>query len=424
MKVLVIGSGGREHSIVWKLKQSPKVNEIFCAPGNAGINQISKEVDIKADDVNSLVNFVKDNKIDFTVVGPEVPLQLGIVDEFNKHGLKVFGPSKSAARLENSKIFAKEFMKRHNIPTAKFETFGTGDKQKVSEFLNSTKYPVVIKADGLAAGKGVVICENPAQAKDAITDFFDNKIFGSSGENIVIEEFLKGDEASVFAVCDGEHYVVLPPAQDHKRIGEGETGKNTGGVGSYAPAKKLVNDEVLKKVKKSIIEPVLKNMKSEGNEFKGCLYCGLMIDKDNNPFVIEFNTRFGDPETQVVLPLIKSDFLDLLIASAEGNLVDYRLETYGDNYCCIVLASKGYPDEYETGREITGLDKVSEDCLIFHAGTKTDGKKILSAGGRVLNVVGKSGVDLKSAINSAYKNAEIINFENKYYRKDIGTKGL
>src|SRR4030095_9712258 len=424
MKILVIGSGGREHALAWKLKQSPKVTEIFCAPGNAGIDQIAKAVEIKADDIEGLLKFAKENRIDFTVVGPEVPLELGIVDEFYKKGLKIFGPSKKASRLENSKIFSKEFMKRHGIPTAKFETFGIDEKQKVLEFLNISKYSVVIKADGLAAGKGVVICENTEHAKETITDFFDNKIFGSSGENIVIEEFLTGEEASVFAICDGETYVVLPSAQDYKKIGDNDTGKNTGGIGSYAPAKKIVSSEVLEKVRKNIIEPVIKNMKKEGAEFKGCLFCGLMIDDKMDPHVIEFNTRFGDPETQVVLPLIKSDFLDLLISSSDGNIGAYMPEFYDDHYCCAVLTSKGYLDKYETGKEITGLDKVTDDCLVFHAGTKKDGKKLLTAGGRVLNVVGRSERDLRSAIDTTYRNAEIINFENKYYRKDIGFKGL
>ena len=424
MKVLVIGGGGREHSIVWKLKQSPTVSEIFCAPANAGINQIASEVKIKAEDISSILNFAKSNRIDFTVVGPEMPLALGIVDEFQNSGLKVFGPSKSAARLENSKIFAKEFMKRHGIPTAEFKTFDAEDKVKVFEFLKNSKYPLVIKADGLAAGKGVVICINGQEAEKTIIDFFENRIFGSAGENIVIEEFLTGIEASVFAVCDGENYVVLPPAQDYKKIGDGDTGKNTGGMGSFAPAEKVINSVVLNRVKNGIIEPALRNMKSEGNEFKGCLYCGLMIDKDGNPFVVEFNTRFGDPETQVVLPLIKSDFLDLLIASADGTINNYKLETFNDYYNCVVLASKGYPDKYETGKEITGIDKVDKDCVVFHAGTKSVDGKILTNRGRVLNVVGKSGNDLKSAIEVSYKNAEVINFENKYYRKDIGQKGL
>jgi phosphoribosylamine--glycine ligase len=424
MKVLVIGSGGREHAIVWKLKQSPKVTEIFCAPGNAGINQIAQVVDIKADDVSSLLNFAKENKIDFTVVGPEISLAEGIVDEFTAGGMKIFGPSKAAAKLENSKIFSKEFMRRHRIPTAGFKIFGMNDKTRCIEYFNFCRYPMVIKADGLAAGKGVVICANRSEAIGTINEFFDNRIFGAAGENIVIEEFLTGDEASIFAICDGKNYVVLPSSQDHKKISENETGKNTGGMGSFAPAQKVVSNDVLEKTKKRIIEPVLKHMKAEGSEFKGVLYCGLMIDAEGSPFVIEFNTRFGDPETQVVLPLVKSDLLDLFIASAEGKLSSYDLEVYNEYYCCVVLASEGYPDKYETGKEITGLDKVTEDCMVFHAGTKRVNGKILSSGGRVLNVVGKSGKDLESAINTSYHNCELINFENKYYRKDIGQKGL
>lgn len=423
MRVLVIGSGGREHAIVWKLKQSPKVTEIFCAPGNGGINQIAQEVKIKADDVSGLLNFVKDNAIDFTIVGPEIALEAGIVDEFNVNGLKIFGPQKSAARLEHSKIFAKEFMKRYGIPTAAFETFNSTEKDKCIEYLGSCKYPVVIKADGLAAGKGVVIASNNTEAVATINEFFGDKIFGTAGENIVIEEFLTGNEASIFAICDGTDYIVLPAAQDHKKIGEAETGKNTGGMGSFAPANKIVTDEILTKVVQRVIEPVLKNMKAEGNEFKGVLYCGLMINENGEPYVIEFNTRFGDPETQVVLPLINSDLLEMFIASADGTMKNYKLESSSDFYCCVVLASSGYPDKYDSGKEITGLDKITNDCLVFHAGTRLNDGKILSNGGRVLNVVGKAG-DLRSAINTSYQNAEIINFENKIYRKDIGQKGL
>ncbi|MFI5211657.1 MAG: phosphoribosylamine--glycine ligase [Ignavibacteria bacterium] len=424
MKILVIGSGGREHAIAWKLKQSPEVTEIFCAPGNAGINSIAVHVDIKSDDIHSLLKFAVETGIEFTVVGPEVPLALGIVDLFNKNGLKIFGPSASAARLENSKIFAKDFMKRHNIPTAGFEVFSSKDHEKAAEYLKRSAYPLVIKADGLAAGKGVVIAENETHALSAIEEFFGKKIFGNAGENIVIEEFLTGSEASIFAICDGKNYELLPSSQDHKKIGDGETGKNTGGMGSYAPASKIVTPEILEKVKKKIIEPVLNKMKSEGNEFRGCLYCGIMIDKNKDPYVIEFNTRFGDPETQAVLPLVKSDFLELLLASADGRINEYRIENTNEHCASIVLASLGYPDKYETGKEITGLDNITNDCVVFHAGTKAVSGKILSAGGRVLNVTGRSAKDLKTAIEIAYNNAEIINFENKYYRKDIGQKGL
>ena len=425
MKVLVIGSGGREHAIVWKLNQGKNAGKIYCAPGNAGINKIAEPVNIKQDDIGGLIKFVKDNKIGFTVVGPEAPLAIGIVDEFEKEGLKIFGTSKSAARLENSKVFAKDFMKRHGIPTAQYVTFSAAEKSKAVEHLKSSKYPVVIKADGLAAGKGVVISENFEQASEQINEFFENKIFGAAGEHIVIEEYLTGVEASVFAICDGENYIVLPPAQDHKKIGNGETGKNTGGMGTYAPANKIVTNEVLERVKKRIIEPVLKYMKSEGSKFKGVLYSGIMIDSSGNPFVIEFNTRFGDPETQVVLPLVKSDLLEMFISASEGTLNNYKLEIYSKHYACVVMASKGYPDKYETGKEISGLDSIGNDGIVFHAGTKesADGK-ILSGGGRVLNVVGFSDADLSSAIDAAYRNVKKIKFENEYYRTDIGSKGL
>lgn len=424
MKVLVIGSGGREHAIVWKLKQSPRVTEIFCAPGNAGINELAKGVDIKADDVEGLLKFVIENKIELTVVGPEVPLEKGIVDLFNEKGLLIFGPQKSAARLENSKIFSKDFMKRNNIPTAAYETFGVADESKVLDYISNAEYPLVIKVDGLAAGKGVIICSGKVDAIQTIKEIFNDKIFGSAGENIVIEEFLEGTEASIFAISDGENYVVLPSAQDHKKIGDGETGKNTGGMGAYAPADRAVTPEILDKVKKRVIEPVLRNMKSEGNEFKGCLYCGLMIDSAGDPYVIEFNTRFGDPETQVVLPKVSSDLAELFISSANGTIKDYNLTVNDNYYCSVVLASKGYPDKYETAKEITGLDEVSSDVIVFHAGTKEENGKILTNGGRVLNVTGISSLGLKEAINIAYHNADKINFENKYNRIDIGLKGL
>lgn len=424
MKVLVIGSGGREHAIVWKLKQSVKVTDVYCAPGNAGINEIAIGVDIKADDVEALLKFVKENGIELTVVGPEVPLEKGIVDMFAKEGLLIFGPQKSAARLEHSKIFAKDFMKRNNIPTADYEAFSLNDKAEVYDYISNTNYPLVIKADGLAAGKGVIICCNVDEAIRTVNELFNDKIFGSAGENIVIEQFLQGVEASVFAICDGTDYIVLPASQDHKKIGDDETGKNTGGMGAYAPADKAVNHDVMNRIKQRVIEPVLKYMKSEGNEFKGCLYCGLMIDKSGDPYVIEFNTRFGDPETQVVLPTISSDLADMFIASAAGNIKDYNL-ILNNNYCCtVVLASNGYPDKYETGKEITGLDEVSSDTIVFHAGTISAGGKLLTNGGRVLDVTGISPLGLKEAINIAYHNSSNINFENKYNRTDIGLKGL
>ncbi len=424
MNILVIGNGGREHAVIRQLKQSGKVDKLYCTIGNAGINQIAEPVNIKPENIDEILKFVKDNNIQFTVVGPEVPLSLGIVDKFISQGLEVFGPAKNAAMLETSKTFAKDFMKSHNIPTAEYIKFSSDEKDTALKYLHNAKYPLVIKADGLAAGKGVIICGNETDANEAVKNIFEDKVFGSAGSSIVVEEFLTGQEASVFAICDGENYVVLPPAQDHKKIGEGETGKNTGGMGSFAPADKIVNEEVMQKVKNRIVEPVLKNMKLEGNEFKGCLYCGLMIDKNNDPYVIEFNTRFGDPETQVVLPKIKSDFAELLLASAEGSLSEYKLETDNNYYCSVVLASNGYPDKYETGKEISGLENIDNNCIIFHAGTKSEKGKVISSGGRVINVVGISSSGLKDAIKNAYDNVEKINFENKYYRKDIGQKGM
>lgn len=425
MDILVIGNGGREHALIWKLKQGRNVGKIYCTLGNAGINKIAEPVNIKPDDISEIVEFTKGRNIGLTVVGPEVPLSLGVVDVFMQKGLKVFGPSKQAAVLETSKIFAKEFMKRYNIPTAKFERFNEEEKKKAIEYLDSINYPVVIKADGLAAGKGVIICEDKKEAEQTIHDIFDIKIFGSAGNSIVVEEFLTGNEASVFAISDGINYVVLPPAQDHKKILDGEKGKNTGGMGSFAPANKIVTLEILNKVKKRIIEPVLRYMKEEGHEFRGCLYCGLMIDNNKDPYVVEFNVRFGDPETQVVIPLIESDLLDLLLASSDGRIKDYVLKIKSEFYCSVVLASKGYPDKYETGKVIRGVDKVDDNCIVFHAGTKTsENGEAISAGGRVLNVVGRSDKSLKEAIENAYKNIVLIDFENKYYRKDIGKKGL
>ncbi len=425
MKILVVGSGGREHAIIWKLLQSADVEKVYCTIGNAGINKIATPVNIKPADTRGLIDFVKHNGVGYTVVGPEVPLAEGIVDEFNKERLKIFGPAKSAARLENSKVFAKDFMRRNNIPTAKYRSFSSAEKESAVSYINESKFPVVIKADGLAAGKGVIIAADKQAALDSLNEFFDNRIFGEAGDNIVIEDFLTGAEASVFAVCDGANYVALPSARDHKKIGNGEQGKNTGGMGSFAPADKILKPEVMQRVRERIIEPVLKNMKAEGAEFRGCLYCGLMIDEHGNPYVIEFNTRFGDPETQVVLPLIKSDLLALLLASSEGKIEGYKLETYNEYYACVVMASKGYPDSYETGNEIKGLENVSADCIVFHAGTKlSDNGKVISSGGRVLNIVAGSKNNLKFAIDKAYAAVKKISFENEYYRTDIGKKGL
>ncbi|MCX7878658.1 MAG: phosphoribosylamine--glycine ligase, partial [Ignavibacteria bacterium] len=323
-----------------------------------------------------------------------------------------------------SKSYAKNFMTSCGIPTAEYKVFDSSQRVELENYIKTASYPIVIKADGLAAGKGVVIADDFSIATLTIADYMDRKIHGPSGERVVIEKFLTGTEASVFAVSDGENYVILPSSQDHKKIAEGETGKNTGGMGSYAPASKIVTSSVMDKVRKKIIEPVISNMRNSGEDYTGCLYAGLMIDESDEPYVIEFNTRFGDPETQSVLPLIKSDFLELLLSASAGKLKDYRLELSDSYACTVVLASEGYPDDYSTGFEITGLENISEDCVVFHAGTKMKDGKIVSSGGRVLNVTGVSDKSLHEAINIAYRNCKLINFENKYYRKDIGEKGL
>jgi phosphoribosylamine--glycine ligase len=363
------------------------------------------------------------------VVGPELPLSLGLADKLIDADINVFGPSKLAAEIESSKIFSKELMLNAGIPTAKFRSFNADNFQNAYEYINEMEFPFVIKADGLAAGKGVIIVNEKDEAEKVITSFTKEKIFGEAGAGFVIESFLQGYEVSLFAVTDGENYILLPPSQDHKRIGEGDTGKNTGGMGAYSPLlKEQINEELTEKIENKIIRPVLKEMKNRGREYKGCLYCGLMIIEENGkkePYVIEFNCRFGDPETQAVLPLIKSDFLDLLLASAENRIDKYKLEIYDKYTCCVILSSGGYPGEYETGKIISGLDKISEDCLVFHSGTKfNDEKQIITTGGRVLGVTALSEVSHKDAIRKCYENVKLINFENCYYRRDIGYKVL
>ena len=424
MRVLLVGSGGREHALAWKISQSNLLTSLYAAGGNAGICSVAECIPVNPYDIEGLLKFALQEKIDLTVAGPEVPLINGIADLFSENGIKVFGPSASAARLEGSKIFAKEFMKRNGIPTAEFICFSSNQKEEIYSYLKNAEYPVVIKADGPAAGKGVVIADNHDTAINTVKDYFERKIFGRSGESVVIEQFIRGTEASIFAVTDGEDYIILPPAQDHKKIGEGETGKNTGGMGSYAPAGKIVTDDVLNKIIERIIKPTLVNMNSEGNKYKGCLYCGLMIDQKGDPYVIEYNVRFGDPETQSLLPLIKSDFLELLLCSAEGGIRNYKPEYY-DKFCCtVVLASSGYPDHYETGKRVYGLDKVTDDCIVFHAGTVIRDGDIYTSGGRVFGVTGISSTSMNEARETAYRNSELINFENKYYRKDIGEKAI
>ncbi len=425
MNILVIGSGGREHAIVWKLRQSSQVKALYCAPGTAGIAQLAQLVSLKPTDIPGIQRFVKENGIDLTVVGPEQPLVDGIVDEFERNGLKIFGPGKAAAMLEGSKAFAKEFMQRHGIPTARFGSFAVSDHDRAESFARGLQLPIVVKADGLAAGKGVLICESYDAAIVSLREMMVNKSFGSAGERVVIEEYLYGEEASVFALTDGERFVTLAPAQDHKRILDGDQGKNTGGMGAYASAP-IVTDEVLRQVETDIIVPTLKGMKAEGTPYRGCLYCGLMIGKEGAK-VVEFNCRFGDPETQVVVPLIDGDFAEMLLSVAERRLDPSGVKQHPAVAVCVVMASGGYPDDYQSGKLIRGLEKIKaeEGIVVFHAGTRSDGQNIVSSGGRVLGVTAIGyDHDLKGTIETAYRGVRSIAFDGAYYRGDIGQKAL
>lgn len=426
MKILLVGNGGRENALAWKIYSSKSFQtsngRLYNTLGNPGINKFAEPVNVKPEAINLLTEFALNENIDFTVVGPEVPLSLGIVDEFEKNELKIFGPKKSSAEIESSKIFAKNLMNNNNIPTAKYNVFSKSTSKLAYDFLNTCQYPVVVKADGLAAGKGVIIVNNFIEAKSAIEKFTVSDLcINQTGVNFIIEEFLSGEEISVFAITDGNDYIILPFSQDHKKIFDKERGSNTGGMGAIAPIKKFMQKSLVEKIKNKIIEPVLNALKETGREYKGCLYCGLTIVEDE-PYVIEFNCRFGDPETQAVLPLIKSDFLQMLIDSASNNIKNYKLELNDEYTCSVVLVSDGYPGAYEINKAIKGIDEVKDNCLVFHSGTKYDesGKNVLSNGGRVLSIVGTSNISLSKAIEIAYTNVHKINFENKYYRKDIG----
>ncbi|MBI4429502.1 MAG: phosphoribosylamine--glycine ligase [Ignavibacteriales bacterium] len=425
MNVLVVGSGGREHALVWKLRRSPSVQRLYCAPGNAGISQLAELVPIKSGDIDSLLAFANQEKISLTVVGPEQPLTGGIVDAFESRGLAIFGPSQSAARLEGSKVFAKEFMKRNGIPTALHRRFSVSEIHEASSFIDDLRLPVVVKADGLAAGKGVVICETRQQALDAVQSMVLDKVFGAAGEQVVIEEFLEGEEASLFVLTDGSNFVTLAPAQDHKRILDGDKGKNTGGMGAYAPAP-LVTDEIKENMVNEVLIPTLEGMKKLGTPYRGCLYCGLMIGRDGVK-VLEYNCRFGDPETQVVLPLIDGDLGEILLDVARRKLDSQSVGSSSAAAACVVMASAGYPDSYETGKEISGLSEAEResDVIVFHAGTNQQGGSILTSGGRVLGVtaIDHNG-DFRLAIDKAYRAAEQIKFQGAYYRRDIGQKAL
>ena len=414
MNVLIIGEGGRESAILHKVHQSPKVSKIYIAPGNGGTESISENIDISSDDFNKLTEFVKQKKIDLTIVGPEIPLSNGIVDHFESHGLNIFGPSKKASRIEGSKIFAKNLMKEFNIPTAKYETFS--DEKSAIKYLENSSFPIVIKADGLAAGKGVYISENKNDALQAIKEIMSDSIFGNSGNKVVIEEFLIGSEFSVFAFTNGKQIKALLSACDYKKVFDGDKGPNTGGMGSYSPAPQLspVNKSF---IISKIINPTLEALRSKNSEFVGVLYCGLILTK-NGIFVIEFNCRLGDPETQVVLPSLEYDIIDLIESCLNKNN-NKNFETNSKSAVGVVLASKGYPGKYNTGEKITISDYLdNNNSYIFHAGTIKSDENLLTSGGRVLTVVG-TGNSINEARNLAYILCDKVSFNNKYFRKDI-----
>jgi phosphoribosylamine--glycine ligase len=427
MNVLVVGSGGREHALAWKLKQSPRVERLFCAPGNPGMGAIAELAAIAPGDTRALLAFARVNKIGLTVIGPELPLANGIAEDFQKAGIRLFGPMKRAAELEWSKVFAKEFMKRHGIPTAAFRAFTASQRVEAAAYLDTCALPVVLKADGLAAGKGVIICATVEEARAALARLTDAGAFGSAGDTIVIEEFLEGEEASVFAVTDGYDAVILAPAQDHKRALDGDRGLNTGGMGAYAPAP-VVTPALLEKIRRSIIGPVLRGMESEGRLYRGCLYVGLMITAAG-PRVVEFNCRFGDPETQAVLPLYDGDILDLLVAACDGTIARLPEPAPPSGAAaCVVMTSAGYPESYETGKRIDGLDTLSglADIVVFHAGTSRDEHgALLTAGGRVLGVTAFSREGgIPSVVEAAYTAVGKISFEGMHFRRDIGWRAL
>lgn len=420
MKILVVGSGGREHAMTWKLAQSPRKPILYCAPGNAGLESLSTCVPIKADDIAGLKAFAIQEQIDLTVVGPEAPLALGIVDEFRKAKLKIFGPSKNASRLEASKIFSKEVMAQAKIPTARAKSFDKVDDAVA--YVDRHELPVVIKADGLAQGKGVIIATTCEQAREAIVDSMEKAVFGQAGKHVLIEQFLDGEELTVMAFTDGSAVVPMLPAQDHKRVGEGDTGLNTGGMGAYCPAP-LGTAELREQVTREVLQPIVDAMARMGSPFQGVLYAGLMVVK-GIPYVLEFNARMGDPETQVVLPLLKTDLLEILEAVVEHRLDQLTVEWHDDMAVCVVMTSAGYPGSYPQGIPIHGLSSVlTESATVFHAGTAKKGDEIVTAGGRVLGVTGR-GTTLKEAQTEAYKAVKSISFKGAHYRRDIAYRAF
>src|SRR5580698_305755 len=421
MKVLVIGSGGREHALVWKLRQSARVSQVFCVPGNAGIGAeaICLSADVK--NVNSLLALASQIKPDLTVVGAELPLQLGVVDEFTRHGWRIFGPTKAAARLESSKSFAKEFMQRHHIPTAHYAICDT--LENVGDALPHFHMPVVVKADGLAAGKGVVICKNKEEASAVAAEMLSGKMLGEAGARVVIEECLKGEELSFLVLSDGERVAALAAAQDHKRVGEGDTGANTGGMGAYS-TQTMVDAQMQNWLLHHVARPVVAGMKAEGTEYKGVLYCGLMMTA-RGPMVLEFNCRFGDPETQPILMRLESDLLEALEASIDGRVSDGDFRWSADASVCVVMASGGYPGTFEVGKKISGIEDAEKvaGVKVFHAGTTKHDDAYFTAGGRVLGVTARA-TSLEEAVQRAYEACAKIGFEGAHYRKDIAARAL
>ena len=420
MKILVVGSGGREHAIVWKLAQSPRQPTLYCAPGNAGIESLAGCLPIKADDITGLKTFVQSEKIDLTVVGPEAPLALGMVDEFRKSKLKIFGPTKRAARIESSKVFSKEIMTRAKILTAKAQSFDR--VESALAYLDHHELPVVIKADGLAQGKGVVVALTREEAIQAVRDSMEHARFGQAGQRVLIEQFLDGEELTIMAFTDGRTVVPMLPAQDHKRVGNGDTGPNTGGMGAYCPAP-LGTTALREQVAKEVLYPVVDTLSRMGCPFQGVLYAGLMIVK-GLPYVLEFNARMGDPETQVVLPLLKTDLLDVIEAVVEHRLDQLTVLWHEEIAVCVVMTAEGYPGPYQSGRTIHGLPATADaTTLVFHAGTIRTGTEVVTAGGRVLGITGR-GKTLEVAQAEAYRTTKSITFEGAYYRTDIAHRAF
>ena len=414
MKILVVGGGGREHAICWKLSNEKNVEKIYCAPGNPGIAEVAECVNIGDSDIDKLAKFAKENEIDMTVVGPEVPLVMGITDVFESQGLKVFGPNKKCARLEGSKAFSKDFMTRHNLPTAKYKEYTNIDK--AIDDIDDFGYPVVIKADGLAAGKGVIISENREDAIKTLKEMMNDKKFGTAGEKIVIEEFLSGIETSILAFVDNETIIPMVSAKDHKKVNDGENGLNTGGMGTFSPSE-IYTYELSKEIKENILDKTLKGFQEDNLDFKGILFVGLMITKDG-PKILEYNVRFGDPETQSVLFRLETDLSEIISAVINNKLKDIDIKYSDDSAICVMLTSGGYPESYEKGKLITGLDNLDKDIVVFHSGTKLLDNKLVTNGGRVISITAK-GKTVKEAGKKVYENIKKINFEGMHYRTDI-----